>query len=74
MAKVRKRAKWDSHDIQLVCMAGLGVVFLAVFAYVPMGGILLAFKEGNNKINLFRALFEADWTLSNFQNLFSDPG
>lgn len=72
MAKVRKRAKWDSHDIQLVCMAGLGVVFLAVFAYVPMGGILLAFKEGNNKINLFRALFEADWTLSNFQNLFSD--
>ena len=67
-----RHKKLDSRDIQLICMASLSVLFLAVFAYTPMAGIALAFKEGNYKINLFEALLYSEWTLDNFRSLFGD--
>ncbi|MDY2880916.1 MAG: ABC transporter permease subunit [Candidatus Borkfalkiaceae bacterium] len=70
--KRTKRRGLDSRDVQLFCMAGLSVLFLAVFAYTPMAGIALAFKNGNYKINLFEALLEPGWTLENFRKLFGD--
>lgn len=70
-AKILKK-KWTSKDIQLFCMAGLCVPFLIVFAYLPMSGIVLAFKDGNKSLNVIRALFEANWTLNNFTMLFND--
>ena len=69
-----RHKKLDSRDIQLICMASLSVLFLAVFAYTPMAGIALAFKEGNYKINLFEALLYSEWTLDNFRSLFGDEG
>lgn len=67
-----KNKRWTANDIQLVIMAGLSVVFLFVFAYMPMAGIALAFKQGDKALNILDALFNAPWTLNNFTSLFAN--
>lgn len=64
--------KTDGRDVQLLIMALMGVAFLAVFAYLPMAGILLAFKDGNSVLNVMNALLEPGLTLDNFRKLFGD--
>lgn len=66
------KPRWNIRDIQLACMAGLGVAFLAVFAYLPMSGILLAFKNGDKQLDLLYATFYGEWTLKNFEALFGN--
>lgn len=67
-----KSKKWTERDIKLVIMASFSLIFLAVFAYLPMVGILFAFKDGNKSLNILRAMYEADWTFNNFTMLFSN--
>ena len=43
--KIRK--PWTGNDWVLVGMASLSVIFLAVFAYAPLYGLILAFKDGD---------------------------
>ena len=43
----KKRKRWTSSDWTLFCMASLSVVFLAIFAYAPLYGLVLAFKDGD---------------------------
>lgn len=52
-------------------MASFSLVFLLIFSYLPMMGIILAFKDGNKYLNIIMAL-GADWTLDNFKMLFTD--
>ena len=59
-AKKRAKLKLNGRDIQLFIMAGIGILFLFVFKYLPMFGITLAFKDGNYKLDLFEALFLDD--------------
>ena len=51
------------------------VLFALVFSYLPMAGILIAFKDHPNFIryDVFEAFAKSDWTLENFERLFSDP-
>ena len=66
------KRRWNTGDIALISMAAMGAVWLVIFCYLPMGGIALAFKDGNKALNIFRALFESEWTLNNFRMLFQD--
>lgn len=70
--RTKKKTKWNSRNIQLTSMAALGVIFLAVFAYLPMTGIILAFKDGNKALNILDATLNAPWTLDNFTDLIGD--
>ena len=72
MKKVLHRSKFSGRDVELIIMAMLSVLFLAVFAYMPMTGILLAFKDGNKSLNLLNAFLTAEWTFDNFKALFTD--
>ena len=45
-----KRKKWHRNNIEVFIMAMAGLIFLAVFSYAPMVGIILAFKDADNKI------------------------
>ena len=57
----------------LFVFACLGALFLAVFAYAPMFGLLLAFKDGDFKISLTDAILRTDWVgLRNFSNFLKD--
>ncbi len=68
------RKKWGSSEIQLVFMAMLSVVFLIIFSYAPMAGILLAFKDGDRKLNIINSLFNSEWVdFKNFKLFLTDP-
>lgn len=72
--KQKKRRRWDTNDIVLFAMASLSVVFLAVFAYAPLYGLALAFKEGDGWLNISKAISVAPWNgLDNFKAFFEDP-
>ena len=51
------------------------VFFALVFCYLPMSGIVIAFKDNPNfvRYDVFEALSRADWTLDNFKIIFKDP-
>ena len=51
------------------------VLFALVFSYLPMAGILIAFKDNPNfgRYPVFEAFNRASWTLDNFKILVSDP-
>lgn len=67
-----RKPKWNSRSIQLTSMAGLSVVFLAVFAYLPMLGIIIAFKDANKSLNILQATIYSPWTLDNLTELIHD--
>lgn len=70
----KKRKKWNQNDYMLVVMALLSVIFLAVFAYAPLYGLVLAFKDGDGYLNILKAIKEAPWNgFDNFKYFLSDP-
>lgn len=66
------KGKFNVSALQLVALASLSVVFLGLFNYIPMFGIIFAFKDGDGTFNVVKGMFSAQWTLSNFNNLFLD--
>ncbi len=72
--KRRRRRRWKSSEIQLFLMAMLGIVFVLIFSYAPMFGIVLAFKDADGYLSITKALTEAPWCgLDNFKNFLTDP-
>ena len=53
----------------LYLMIALGFVTTFIFAYVPLWGVVIAFKD----YNLRQGIWGSDWTLDNFAKLFGDP-
>ena len=69
----KTRRKFFSNNTQLFFIALMGVVFLAIFAYVPLFGLVLAFKEGDNRINVMQTIFYGKWVgFDNFKAVFED--
>ena len=65
----RRRFNW-----QVFLMAMAGVAFLLVFAYLPMGGILIAFKDADYSLNVMRALQTKPLVgFKNFAAFLNDP-
>lgn len=72
--KTEKKKSITTNDLILLCLAGMGALFLLIFAYFPMFGLLLAFKEGDYALNLLDVMLYGEWTLfGNFSAIFSDP-
>lgn len=70
----KNRKKWTISKWTLLFMAGLGVLFLLVFNYAPMYGIVLAFKKGDYVIDVKKAIFQSEWVgMANFKKFLSDP-
>ena len=52
-----------------------GIVLALIFSYLPMVGLLIAFKDNINFIrysNPLEAFANAQWTFEHFQKIFSD--
>ena len=60
------------NHYELLIMATMGAVFITIFSYLPMFGLVLAFKDGDRAINLLKVMFSGEWTLKNFTTLFTD--
>ena len=66
--KIKKRKIFKKQDIPLYIMALPGFIMLIMFKYLPMSGIVLAFK----KYNVGKGIFGSEWVgLKNFQYLFT---
>ena len=68
-----KKTRWTKNTVQIFCMALAGAVFLFVFAYIPMFGILLAVKDGDKELNILQALLTGEWVgPEHFVRFFND--
>lgn len=69
----KKKIKLTKNRIEIFCMASLGIVFLGIFAYAPMYGIILAFKDGDSYLNIAQAISKAEWIgLAHFKEFLTD--
>lgn len=67
------RKKITSSQWQVLSLALLGVVFLAVFAYVPMFGVAIAFKSDDGTLNVVEQLMYSEWVgFENFKVFLED--
>ena len=66
-----KRCKPDfisNYELYLMLLPGLAM--LIIFRYIPIGGLVMAFKD----YNVFRGFWESDWVgLKHFYELFDSP-
>ncbi len=70
----RKRKPWTRDDFILVAMASISLIFLAVFAYAPLYGLVLAFKKDGQYINIMHAIQYADWVkFDQFEDFLTSP-
>lgn len=71
----KKREKWNlKQDLrkrwQLYLMLSLPVLYIIIFCYVPMGGIVIAFKDYSFR----KGILGSDWVgLKYFKQFFSSP-
>jgi ABC-type polysaccharide transport system, permease component len=68
----RKKSAWvdikKDWDLYLLLVPGL--IYLAVFQYAPMYGIVIAFQD----FNIFKGISGSQWVgLTNFKHLFTSP-
>ena len=71
---MKRLKKWTKAQTMLFIMAAMGAVFLLVFNYAPMFGIMLAFKKGDYVINIKNAIFHSEWVgWENFEKFLTDP-
>ena len=64
-----------SKHKQLIPFVIPAVLFALIFCYLPMTGIVIAFKDNPNflRYDVFEALAKSDWTLEHFEMIFNDP-
>lgn len=69
----RKRGKWSRDDSELTLLVSPTIIWYILFSFLPMFGIIIAFKQFQIKGNGFIVdLFTSDWIgLKNFEFLFS---
>lgn len=66
--KVKKKKIFRRRDIPLYIMALPTIIWLIMFCYLPMGGLVLAFKKYNVQDGIWGSQFVG---LKNFEYLFS---
>ncbi len=72
----KKNKKWKSTDLELVILGLPTFLYFLLFMYLPLPGLLLAFKNYRPKPghNFFYSLFTSNWaSLKNFEVLFRTP-
>ncbi|MGL4449960.1 MAG: ABC transporter permease [Sarcina sp.] len=71
--KKKKTSGWKKfkENRELLCLTIPGTIWFLVFAYIPMFGILIAFKDWTIKSNFFESLIQSKWVgFKNFEFLF----
>lgn len=73
MVKVKGAGRHRRFNRQIFLMAMMGVVFLFIFAYIPMIGIIIGFKDMDYSMNVMKDIFEKPFVgLDNFVKFVQD--
>ena len=71
-----RRRKWRADDRQLALLSLPTVIWYILFAYLPMFGLIIAFKHyqvAPGKGFLYSLLYNSEWSgLDNFRFLFAN--
>lgn len=71
MKKNKTNAERKKRNRDLALFTVPGFIWLMVFAYLPMFGLIIAFKDFKNTTgNFITSLFASEWTLENFRIFF----
>lgn len=69
----KKKFKITKNDLILIGMASLSIIFLAIFAYAPLYGLILAFRE-DRYINIIHNItYGKPVQFEHFKNFLTDP-
>lgn len=69
----KKKFKITKNDLILIGMASLSIIFLAIFAYAPLYGLILAFRE-DRYINIIHNItYGKPVQFKHFTNFLTDP-
>lgn len=76
LRKGQSFSKWKK-TLALLAMVAPGAIWLLLLRYLPMFGVLIAFKDfklPNPRFGILEDIFRRDWVgFSNFQMLFNNP-
>ena len=73
MTKKLNKRKMTANDWQVLSLACLGLIFVIMFVYIPMSGLVLAFKDGDKKYDILGVTFHDGFVeLENFRKIFDD--
>lgn len=70
--KTKKKKRWGRDDTELTFLAIPTAVWYILFAYLPMFGMIIAFKDFRISGTFIQSLFSSKWVwFDNFKFLFS---
>jgi putative aldouronate transport system permease protein len=71
---MKQKKRWTKDDTQFSILALPTAVWFALFAYLPMFGALIAFKDYRISGGFLKSIISSDWIgFQNFKFLFSNP-
>lgn len=74
-AKVRKKRRWTKDDTELALLSSPTLIWYLIFSYLPMFGIIIAFKDyklAPGGHSFLYNLFASDWAgIDNFKFFFT---
>ncbi len=71
VARKRKRTRWRKHDTELTLLALPTTIWYILFCFLPMFGVIIAFKNFKIHGNFINNVFNSDWVgFKNFEFLF----
>lgn len=74
LPKKPQKEKWNfKSDLPFYLLLLPAILIVLIFSYVPMTGLILAFKDWKPKLGLWGSPWAADGIFSNFKMLFSTP-
>ncbi|NLM09567.1 MAG: sugar ABC transporter permease [Clostridiaceae bacterium] len=77
--KYARRLQTFKNQLELQSMVWPGIIFLFIFCYIPMYGIIISFQDFslfslNSSSNIFSAYMNSPWVgFKHFKEFFTDP-
>ena len=74
--QIKKKKNWlpKKADAPFIILLLPALITVIVFAYLPMSGLLIAFKDYNGKLGIFGSPWAENGGFSNFIEIFKTPG
>lgn len=70
----KRKKRWSRDDSELTLLTAPTLVWFLLFSYLPMIGVLIAFKDFKIRGNFISSLFSSKWVgLKNFRFMVTSP-
>lgn len=74
LGREKKKRHWSRDDSELTLLTVPTLVWFLLFSYVPMAGMIIAFKDFKIHGNFIQSLFKSEWVgLKNFKFMVTSP-